>query len=315
MTPLFSITYAFLLCITANATLSPELRSVSVGGCYDLNNDILVRCAALEEECPHSSGLKFRTAEELKSLGDHECTTKDLPLGICKSTGQCAITKDSCDDIDDFSSQDLNNAGCNAEGIITNQRFIPTQYGACIHGTTNEITCVLTPADCTDNEAWIPANVAKDRKDGGCKCHDVRVGVCINGPYIDPMNDQCSISADDCNHLVQSFGSARNVVDHALLDCRLCPYDKDLTTAEQDESLGDSEDAENTDVSSPETDPEPVKSEKRGFSSGKIITLTIFITVCVVSISLFVAFSLHKKRKEQTDLQIGTNVTPNVEFD
>lgn len=322
MVSLLSIAYAFSLYITANAALSPELRSVSVGGCYDFQNEILVQCAALEEECDQTSGLKFRTAKELKALGDHECTTKKLPVGICKSTGQCAITKDSCDDVDDFSSKDLNNAGCNAEGIIKNQRFVPTQYGACIHGTTNEITCVLTPADCSEKEAWISANAAKDRKNGGCRCHDVKVGVCLNGPYIDPMLSQCSISMDDCNPLVQSFGTARSVADHALLDCRLCPYDEALTD-EQDESSEDSEkptsspeDVEKTDFSSPETDPQPAKSDKRGISGGEVTAVALGSTVCVVSICLLVASSLckRKQRKELTDSQKVTNATLDAEI-
>mmetsp|Transcript_1062 Transcript_1062/g.1531 ORF Transcript_1062/g.1531 Transcript_1062/m.1531 type:complete len:317 (-) Transcript_1062:42-992(-) len=312
---LLSIAYAFSLYVTVNAAISPALRYVSVGGCYNFENDILVQCAAVEEECDfQTSGLKFRTAKELKALGDHECTTKKLPVGICKSTGQCAITKDSCDDIDDFSSKDLNNAGCNAEGIITNQTFVPTQYGACIHGTTNEITCVLTPADCSDKEAWVSANVAKDRKNGGCRCHDVKVGACVNGPYIDPMLSQCSISVDDCNPLVQSFGTARSVADHPLLDCRLCPYDEALTGEQVEDSektsVSSPEDVDKTDLSSPETDPQPVKSDKRGFSGGEITAIAVGSTVCVV----LAASSLYKQRKEPTDSQKGTNATSDAEI-
>merc|ERR1719469_810247 len=210
--------------LSINSQLTAELRSVLVGGCYDVVNKTLIRCAAVEEECENESGIRFKTAHELTELGDFKCSTSEIPLGTCGISGECAITKDSCVDPADFKLP-VTDGECNAEGKLLNGVFSPTQYGACKDGTTGEIICVLTPKDCTDREAWIPANTVREMRNGGCRCHDVRVGVCKDGPNINPMLSDCAISVDDCHPLVQSFGTARNVEDHALLDCRLCPYD------------------------------------------------------------------------------------------
>jgi len=142
----------------------------------------------------------------------------------------------SCVDPGDFVAPVLSEGGCNAEGRgQTKEGFVPTQYGACKDGTTGGIVCVLTPGDCTDREAWIPASVAEQEVNGGCRCHDVRVGACKDGMYyvpgFDPMTNTCAISVDDCHPLIQTFGAARNVADHPLLDCRLCPYAENLVGA------------------------------------------------------------------------------------
>jgi len=226
----------FLLLIVAiwihsnDSQLTAELRSVLVGGCYDIVSVTLINCAAVEEECESKSGIRFKSARELTELGDLKCSTNEIPLGTCGISGDCAITKDSCFDPAEFMPPTIGGE-CNAEGKSLNGVFSPTQYGACRDGTTGEITCVLTPEDCTDREAWIPASVASELRNGGCRCHDVLVGVCKDGPNINPMLSDCAISADDCHPLVQTFGTARDVEDHALLDCRLCPYDEGLVGA------------------------------------------------------------------------------------
>ena len=314
MVPHLSIAFAFLHCVTVHAQLTVQKRAVSVGGCYDMSKDQLLYCAAVDEEC--DQGIRFRNANELKNLGVLECNTDNLPLGICKSTGQCAITKDSCDDPDEFTREDLSNTGCDAEGTTSNnENFVPTQYGACVDGTTGVVTCVLTPSDCTQTEAWISANVAKTKKYGGCKCHDVNVGVCIDGPEIDPTSSQCAVSLDDCNLLVQSFGTARNVIDHALLDCRLCPYDESLTSKEDEPLITDSPNEstqESLVTDSPnETSQEPpvtnekmpkqdpVKSErKRSLSDGAIAALVVGSTLCAFAVLLFVRFLRSDPEKE-----------------
>jgi hypothetical protein len=298
MAPHLSIAFAFLHCVTVHAQLTAEKRAVSVGGCYDLSKDQLLYCAAVDEEC--DAGIRFRNANELKKLGVLECNTDNLPLGICKSTGQCAITKDSCDDPDEFTREDIYNTGCDAEGTTSNnENFVPTQYGACVDGTTSVVTCVLTPSDCTEKEAWVSANVAKTKKNGGCKCHDVKVGVCIDGPDIDPMLSQCAVSLDDCNPLVQSFGTARNVIDHALLDCRLCPYDESLTSKEDEPPIADSPNEtsqeppvtnENTPEEPPtETKQDPVKSgRERSLSDGAIAALVVVSILCAFAVLFFI---------------------------
>jgi len=213
-----------------NSQIVAQLRSTSVGGCVDISSDVFLYCAAVEEECEKIGRIRFKTATELRTLGFAECSTDQITVGSCQSTGKCAITEDSCDDPADFVSPE-NSDGCNAEGKLQNGSFVATQYGACKDGTTGEITCVITPADCTDREAWIPASVVETERNGGCRCHDVAVGACKDGPNINQMLSTCAISVDDCHPLVQTFGTARNVVDHALLDCRLCPYDENLIGA------------------------------------------------------------------------------------
>jgi len=213
-----------------NSQLASQLKSTVVGGCVDVSKDIFLYCAAVEEECEKVGRVRFKTGIELQALGFAKCTTDKIIIGSCESTGKCAITEDSCDDPADFRSAE-NSDGCNAEGRLENGSFVPTQYGACKDGTTGDITCVITPEDCTDREAWIPASVVEREQNGGCRCHDVAVGACKDGPYINQMLSTCAISVDDCHPLVQTFGTARNVVDHALLDCRLCPYDENLIGA------------------------------------------------------------------------------------
>ncbi len=287
---LISIAFVYLSLVSVHAGVAPELRSALIGACFDLKNDQLLYCAAIEEECDLKSGMKFRNANELEILGDYECNTETLPIGTCRSTGQCALTDDSCDNIVDFSSEDINKVGCNAEGIISNKRFVPTQYGACLHGTTDEVTCVLTPDDCTEKEAWISANVAKLKRYGGCKCHDVKVGACVRGPSINPMLSQCAISKDDCNPLIESYSSARDVMDHALLDCRLCAYDEYLTTSnEKNEptSAGD------------DMGPTGLSQGKSAFSTGENIAFAVVGIISVLTISLVVAYPSIKKWKQK----------------
>jgi len=297
-------------------SLSPELKFVSVGGCYDVKNDRLIHCAALKEECEASNQIRFKSALDLQDLGDDECTTSNLPVGVCLSTGQCAITQDSCDDTSDFSRIDPENRGCNAEGIKMNNKTIPTQYGACVHGATEEIICVLTPDDCSDREAWIPAKVAEQKKRGGCRCHDVKVGVCKDGPSINPMLSTCAISADDCHPLVQTFSTARNVIDHALLDCRLCPYDENLTSDtklteietpvetsnEKDISVA----KKNESIVEINTDVGKKIDQSTDISNPQIFSFVMgsLIAFCVILVVLLVFF---RKRKKQNS-EKGTSV-------
>lgn len=153
------------------------------------------------------------------------------------------------------------------------------------------------------------------KKYGGCKCHDVNVGVCIDGPEIDPTSSQCAVSLDDCNLLVQSFGTARNVIDHALLDCRLCPYDESLTSKEDEPPITDSPnestqeplvtDSPNETSQEPPVTNEkmpkqdPVKSErKRSLSDGAIAALVVGSTLCAFAVLLFVRFLRSDSQKE-----------------
>jgi len=241
MWPFFTFLSIVAICSdTVSSDLVPvRLKSALIGGCYDVVDDELVHCAAVEEECEKISKIRFKTANELTELGNYKCSTDKLPLGTCESTGQCAITKDSCAYPNDFRSPSVISGECNAEGRFVDGDFVPTQYGACKDGTTEEITCVLTPADCSEREAWISANTVRKFRNGGCKCHDVRIGVCKDGPNLNQMLSDCAISVDDCHPLMQTFGTARDVIDHTLMDCRLCPYGENLVADSGDAPLED----------------------------------------------------------------------------
>lgn len=281
--------------------ISAEVRSVGIGGCYDSTYGVFVHCAAVEEECEDSARIRFKTANELTELGIiGKCTTMNLPLGTCANTGECAITKDSCDDPNEFVPPEPVSGRCNAEGSYSNGNFIPTQYGACKDGTTGEIICALTPDDCDVTEAWIPASVALLKKNGGCRCDDVRVGVCNDGPYIDPMLSQCAISPDDCHPLVQTFDTARNVIDHALLDCRLCLPNKpkqeilDTELAEL-ESKKANDDAEEIKLE---------KAEESTLSRGGMTGIIVGVSCLLVTLTIVVLVWRMKRTEDETDSQL-----------
>jgi len=229
---LLSITsFAVLLISTfsrsVNSEVTPILKTVDVGGCVDEIQNTVIFCAAFETDCEAYDNLRFKTSHELADADLGECTTEDIPLGTCNSTGKCAITKDSCSDPNDYVSADINYGACNAEGNSFNYEFIPTQYGGCKDGETNEIICALTPTDCTDREAWLPASAVEKELEGGCRCHDVKVGLC-KGNFHDSNIYKCAIASDNCDRLVQNFSTAREVIDQPLRDCRLCPYHETL---------------------------------------------------------------------------------------
>lgn len=211
---------------SVNSAVTPDVRTVEVGGCVDVLIDELLYCAAIGDECSEDYNIRFRTSDELKQLLNAKCTTEDIPLGTCRSTGNCVITKDSCVDPTDFIEPDVNGS-CNAEGSSINGDFVPTQYGGCKDGTTGEIVCVLAPEECLEREAWIPPSVVEENLIGGCRCHDVRVGLC-SGSQHHGYEFKCAISADDCNYLTQGFQTAREVMDQPFKDCRLCPYQENL---------------------------------------------------------------------------------------
>jgi len=204
----------------------PTLKSVEVGGCAN-EMDELVFCAAFEEECDQYDNLQFETSTHLREFYDNTvCSTEEIPLGTCKSTGKCAITKDSCLDPTDFIPPNSNSI-CNANGSTMNGNFFATRYGGCKEGLTNEIICAVRPEDCTFAEAWIPPSVVEKELKGGCRCHDVQVGVCT-GNWWEKDLYKCAISEDDCDRQVPEFQSAREVMNQLFKDCRLCPYDERL---------------------------------------------------------------------------------------
>ena len=170
---LIPLNVVFIFSHSVHSLVSPNLKTVEVGGCVDVSNDELVHCAAFAEECEgrKTGTIRFKSSLELETFFDNinECTTKDIPLGTCKKTGKCAITNSTCLDPTDFAPAEANDK-CNAEGHIVNDIFVPTQYGGCKDGTTGEIFCALTPADCSFREAWIPASAIEEYLVGGCRC-------------------------------------------------------------------------------------------------------------------------------------------------
>jgi len=242
-----------------HAVIPPTQKYMSIGGCFDMTTETVLQCAAFEEECemfwPRDS-MRYMSALDLKPYG-YSCDASSIPLGKCNSTGQCAITKYSCDDPNDFVLSELKSEECNAEGSFisstvssSTSSFVHTQYGGCLHGTTGEIKCALRPEDCSDMEAWISADTALQKKrPGGCKCHDVMVGVCMDGPtivHLNPMTDTCAISADDCKFHHSYWASMQDVSEHPRLDCRLCPPYVEATdntttstTNDKNEPIGD----------------------------------------------------------------------------
>jgi len=231
---------AALFCIEiAHAVvISPDSKAARIGGC--VVNDKLIHCAAIAVECEEQKSrlgelswkdepMTYKSATELAKLG-LECTTDNLRVGTC-SEGECAITEDSCSNPAGYESP-KNYGNCNAEGVLLNGIYVPTQYGGCKHRVTNAIVCTLTPDDCTVNEDWIPASDVEREVKGGCLCNDVRVGFCSTGNMLTSI---CSISADDCDPFLQIFFSARDndgKYRPSLVDCRLCP----MGPSEQDVS-------------------------------------------------------------------------------
>merc|ERR1739848_503457 len=106
-------------------------------------------------------------------------------------------TKDSCEDPTDFDPPSSDN-NCNVEGLMLDDAIVPTQYGGCKDGTTNEIVCVISPDDCLYTEAWITPSVVEAELIGGCRCHDVRVGLCKGTFEYNRNTYACAISTDDC---------------------------------------------------------------------------------------------------------------------
>jgi len=208
---------------------------VDIGGCFDTTTDEFVHCAAVEKECEEIGNVRFRSAKQLKFIELDPCTPEQLVVGTCGDTGACALTEDACDDPSQFvapmrEDDGITSGECKARGIIIENVFRPTQYGGCKDGVTGNVACMLTPDDCTKYEAWIPASAAEKLQQGGCRCNDVRVGLCpgfgsSHGGASDP--GRCAISQDDCEF--SAFVPPADVLSHpALLDCRLCDKSSEL---------------------------------------------------------------------------------------
>lgn len=208
---------------------------VDIGGCFDTTTDEFVHCAAVEKECEEIGNVRFRSAKQLKFIELEPCTSEQLVVGTCGDTGACALTEDACDDPSQFVAPMREDDGttsgeCKARGIIIENVFRPTQYGGCKDGVTGNVACMLTPDDCTKYEAWIPASAVEKLQVGGCRCNDVRVGLCpgfgsSHGGASDP--GRCAISQDDCEF--SAFVPPADVLNHpALLDCRLCDKSSEL---------------------------------------------------------------------------------------
>jgi len=295
--------YIIIVCTifsnTLNLDASPALKAARVGGCHNVIDDKFIQCAAVEDECEEISGAHFKRADELEELGNFECSTEKLDLGSCEGTKQCAITKDSCADPNDFRSPSASNLSCNAEGRFLNGDFIPTQYGACKDGTTGEITCAITPAECLTKEVWLPASVVAKERLGGCRCSDIRIGVCKDSSMINVMLSTCAISADDCPPQVQTFGTARNAVDHALLDCRLCPN--------VGRPISDSNDS--VDKLSPDQQAMVKKAEEDALSHGELAGIIIGGAFMFILMVFFLSYFNPREVKKESAADSCPTVT------
>lgn len=202
---------------------------VDIGGCFDTISEEFIHCAAVEKECEEVGNVRFRSAKQLKFIDIESCTAEQLGVGVCGDTGQCALTEDACEKPSEFIAPTRENDGtisseCNAKGVMIDEVFHPTQYGGCKDGVTGEVSCMLTPDDCSQYEAWIPANVVETIREGGCRCNDVRVGLCEGFGSTHsgiPEPGRCAISPDDCEF--SAFVPPTDVLKHpSLVDCRLC---------------------------------------------------------------------------------------------
>jgi len=215
--------------------ISPALRAAKIGGCVDEVDDEFVQCAVAAYECELLDGFTtFKSAIELAHFRLDECTTDNLPVGTCESEGKCAVTEDSCRSLADFRPPQPFSK-CNAEGTFQNGVYVPTQYGGCKHRETGAIECVLSPGDCTTKESWIPAYAVELEREGGCNCHDIKVGSCMVG------NDftNCAISPDDCV-FTKTFSPARQGrINDPGVDCRFCSFDFNFSPANDDMELKD----------------------------------------------------------------------------
>lgn len=258
-----------LLLLLITATFSQANGVVKSGGCYDNTNRELIHCAASADECEQDLGITYKSADNLM---DNECTTDNLPIGSCKTSGKCAITKYMCSDEDDYEPPQPFGR-CNAVGDYEDDSFVPTQYGGCEDRVTGAVNCVLTPKDCEDGEAWISVYE-------GCNCHNVKIGFCAS---YNNGQDTCAISSDDCSYT--EFVSPRSN-RHASLDCRLCA--DDIATI--------FEGVENSPNEDPETEEE---LEASALHAGEIVGIVLgaITTVLFVAIGLFAMFS-HEAERE-----------------
>jgi hypothetical protein len=116
----------------------------------------------------------FKMAAQLRMLGIESCTSETLWIGQCGDSGLCALTPDACNDVSLYIPQPWRDTCTN--GYCSAQKFVlsapedvkPTQYGGCLHGTSNKIACILSPTDCSDCESWISAERVLELKEGGC---------------------------------------------------------------------------------------------------------------------------------------------------
>lgn len=254
---IFWFLFPFLI-LVVNSQLHLHTE-VDIGGCYDTTIEEFVHCAAVEKECEEIGNVRFRSAKQLKFVDIEPCTAERLIVGTCGDTGECALTEDACTDPSTFIAPAREDDGttsgeCTAKGVMIDEVFHPTQYGGCRDGVTGEVSCMLTPEDCSQYEAWIPASVVETIREGGCRCNDVRVGLCEGFNHAGSSESgRCAISPDDCEF--SAFVPPTDVLKHpALKDCRLCDNDNilDVTSTSEDSAGSSSADEDNS--GSPATD-------------------------------------------------------------
>jgi len=273
------------------------LDSVEVGGCFDSVKNEIVGCAMFKEDCdyPSSGQISYKTAGEF-SIHFEKCSTSQVILGHCFETGtgeraDCAFGVDSCEIGERFTGR--NYGGCSVEGMVLGNNFVPTQYGGCRNSQTQNIICALTKEDCIPNEEeWMTPSAVEIEREGGCRCHDVPVGMCNNKDGFGSTIDKCAMAPYECEPYSQEFVSARESLVNPLLDCRLCAYDTALTSGvEYSQKAGN--DAELKEL---------IEDEENKFEDGEIYGLaigtltTIMFILPFILVTLFLAYVLRSDR-------------------
>lgn len=302
--------YSFLIrAVHSQLNLHTE---VDIGGCYDTTSEKFIHCAAVEKECEEIGNVRFRSAKQLKFIDIEPCTAERLVVGTCGDTGECALTEDACADQSKFIAPARDDDGttsgeCKAKGVMIDEVFHPTQYGGCRDGVTGEISCMLTPEDCSQYEAWIPANAVETIREGGCKCNDVRVGLCEGFGSTHSGNSEpgrCAISPDDCEF--SAFVPPTEVLDHpSLVDCRLCDNDNilDITFTNENDSESSSEIRSSASKSDEEDDNEG--------SETLVVIISGAVALCVVLLSIVGLLMRRKKSRRDNENASGPVVPPN----
>jgi len=272
-----------------------ESNSVEIGGCIDSIKNEIVSCAMFKEDCddPSSGQIRYLTAREFSNQFK-KCSTGQVILGHCFAweTGKradCAFGEDSCENGERFTGR--NYGGCSVEGTILGNNYVPTQYGGCKNRQTQSIICALTKEDCIlFEEEWITPSAVEEEREGGCRCHDVQVGMCSNKGGFGSTETKCAMASYECEPYSQDFFSAREVLADPLVDCRLCAYDAVLTS-----EGGDSHSHKS--INDDELKKE-IEDEAHEFKNGEIsgLGIGILLTAMLIFIIGFLAYVLKTDR-------------------